>query len=208
MSVDLRPCPDGAARRVRPDAGPGAPPGRVAAAAARPPPRFPTIPGSPSRSAAWSSAARWTRRASDSASLVAAHQRRASRIAYQYLRDAVRSRRSRAGRVRQGVRATSPRIARRGRSRSGSRGFSSTAVSIGARRAAGAIAGSSRRRSRGADEARVSQPRRADANPEAAPAGARAPARGWPRRSIGSTDGSGRSSCCVTTATARRARSA
>ena len=71
--------------------------------------------------------------------------------------------------------ATSRRIARRGRSRSGSRAFSSTAAWIGARRARAATLVRRRRRCRARDEARVvGRPARAT-DPEAAAAGARAP---------------------------------
>ena len=104
--------------------------------------------------------------------------------------------------------ATSARIARRGRSRSGSRAFSSTAASIAARRA--------RRRDRwfapadeatGADEAAPAFGGRRDADPEA-----RLLARERRARlaaAIDRLDGRQRtSSCCATTATARRAKSA
>ena len=50
--------------------------------------------------------------------------------------------------------------------------------------------------------------RPADRDPEAPPPRARTPGAAGAARSIASTDGSGRCSCCVTTATARRARSA
>ena len=65
----------------------------------------PTTPAWRSKSGASSRAARWTRRASVLRGLVAIHQRRAVRIAFQYLRDARRSRRSRPGRLRQGFHA-------------------------------------------------------------------------------------------------------
>ena len=55
-----------------------------------------------------------------------------------------RGRRSRPGRVRQGFRPYRHRIARRGRSKSGSPAFSSTAASIGGKRAPAATAGSRR----------------------------------------------------------------
>ena len=104
---------------------------------------------------------------------------------------------------------TSRRIARPGRSRSGSRAFSSTAAWTGARRGRAATAGSRRRedaRRRRRRPARLRR-RRPDPTPRRACSRASA-ARDWPRPSTGSTAGSGPSSCCATTATARRGRSA
>ena len=80
------PAHDGAADRRRQPASRRRRPARVRRAALRR--RCRRTRGWRSRSAAWSSAARWTRRASGSPGSSALHQRRASRIAYQYLRDA------------------------------------------------------------------------------------------------------------------------
>ena len=140
--------------------------------------------------------------------LVATHQRRASRIAYQYLRDAAEADEAVQDAFVKVFSHISP-IARRGRSKSGSRGFSSTAASIAARRGRAASAGSSpaTRIERGRRSPRRRRPRRATPTRSSGCSRASA-APGSRRRSIGSTAGSGRCSCCATTAIARRAKSA
>ena len=116
------------------------------------------------------------------------------RIAYQYLRDA-RTPTKRCRTPSSRCSRTSRPIARPGRSRSGSRGFSSTAASTAARRARAAIAGSCRRRRRA---------RRKSGRPPAAPRTdpetrllARERRRGSPPRSTDSTAGSEPCSRCA-----------
>ena len=163
-------------------------------------------PGSRSRSASSSSAARPTRPASGSPSWWLMHQRRALRIAYQYLRDAAD-----ADEAVQDA-------------------FVKVFSHIGSYREAwpfevwftrilinGCL---DRRKARArrerwfapADDQRSTRRgRRFGGTGRSIPKRACWPASGahaWRRPSTGSMAGSGRSSCCATTATARRARSA
>ena len=161
-----------------------------------------------SRSRRWSSAATWTRRASGSASSsrMPSAARGPHRLSVPARRR--RCRRGRAGRVRQGVHPHHARIARPGRSRSGSPAFSSTGASICARRGAPArCVGRCRGHRRGRSRARPIRPPSRPSPRTALLSRERARARS-PPPSIGSPAGSGRSSRCATTATARRAKSA
>ena len=168
------------------------------------PPRCRRIRGSRSRSAASSSAATWMRPASASArsSRSTSAARRASPTSISGTPPMpTRSSRTRSSRCSR----TSPPTARRGRARSGSPAFSSTAAWIGARRGAAAIAGSSAPKSPA--RTRPSPPPGRPPTPSTGCSRANA-ARRSPRPSIGWTAVSGPSSCCATTATARRAKSA
>ena len=182
---------------------------RLAAARRRPRPRpCRTTRGSRSKSAGWSSAARWTRRASGSAAWSALHQRRALAHRLSVSARRVRRRRSRAGRVRQGLlphQLVSRGLAVRGLVHADSHQRLPRSAQ-GARPPRALVRPAAR--SRAADEARASAAAAADPIPKQRLLVARAPRPAGRARSIASTAGSGPSSCCATTATARRGKSA
>ena len=163
MSVDLQPARETSTNRADPGSAPATPGGR-------------TVPTSASADSLLAVEIRTLveRNEMDEArerfsELVSLHQRRASRIAYQYLRDTFDADEA----VQDASLRYLPilrRTARRGRSRSGSHGFSSMVVSTGARRAPVAMAGSSRAtRARRATSRlkRLGRPRDStDSNPE------------------------------------------
>ena len=166
--------------------------------------RYPRTRGSQSTSGIWSTAARWTRRENGSASSspFISGARHALRISISVMRPTP-TRPSRTPSSRCFL--TSRRIAKPGPSRSGSRGFSSTAVSTAAKRGAGATAGSwtARRRARTKPASRRPgrQPILNTASWRASGTRAsRRPSTAW-------TAASGPCSCCATTAIARRAKS-
>ena len=139
--------------------------------------------------------------------LVATHQRRAARIAYQYLRDAADADEA----VQDAFVKAFSHITSYREAWPFEVWFTRILINgcLDRRKARG-------RRERwfvpgeisSADEARVSVAGAARCQPRSAAAGARAPRPASPPRSIGSTAGSGRCSCCVITAIARRAKSA